>query len=57
MCGVKDKGVRKKFLGKASSLTFQKAFKIAQAAEIAEKDAKDLVELQPAQYRTQDAGI
>ena len=57
MCGVKDKGVRKKFLGEASSLTFQKAVKIAQAAEIAEKNAKDLVELQPAQYRTQDAGI
>ena len=48
MCGVKDKGVRKKLLGEASSLTFQKAFKIAQAAEIAEKNAKDLVELQPA---------
>ena len=48
MCGVRDKGVRKKLLGEASGLTFQKAFQIAQAAEIAEKNAKDLVELQPA---------
>ena len=51
MCGVRDKGVRKKLLGEASGLTFQKAFTIAQAAEIAEKNAKDLVELQPCSRR------
>ncbi len=40
MFGVKDKSVRKKLLGEASGLTFQKAFEIAQAAEIAEKKCK-----------------
>ena len=41
-------GCQKKLLGEACGLTFQKAFKIARAPEIAEKNAKDLVELQPA---------
>ena len=41
VCGIKDSQVQRRLLSE-TDLTFQKAFELAQASEVAEKNARDL---------------
>ena len=41
MCGIKDSRVQRRLLSE-TDLTFKKAFELAQASEVAEKNARDL---------------
>ena len=41
VCGIKDSRVQRRLLSE-TDLTFKKAFELAQASEVAEKNARDL---------------
>ena len=51
VCGIKYSKVQRRLLAEPD-LTFKKAFKLAQASEIADRDTKDLQELQMATIHT-----